>query len=181
MDSNQNFRNDFVVLHYHISIISSQIIECIIFAPYELSITIYSMVWRPKSPVLCFFPIINVIHLARYHRQPPEAFYLPIPVTPMSWLNRVSFATKVTPSDLALVESCIIRYQSHSSDLVESCIIRYQSHSKWLGWIVYHLLPVTPSDSELVESCIIRYQSHSSDLVESCIIRYQSHSSDLVE
>ena len=35
-DSNQIFRNDFVGLHYHLCKISSQIIECIIFAPYEL-------------------------------------------------------------------------------------------------------------------------------------------------
>ena len=40
--SNQIFRNDFVGLHYHLCNISSQIIECIIFAPYELSITIYA-------------------------------------------------------------------------------------------------------------------------------------------
>ena len=46
MDSDQIFRNYFVGLHYHLCKISSQIIECIIFAPYELSITIiYSMLW----------------------------------------------------------------------------------------------------------------------------------------
>ena len=33
-DSNQILRNDFVGLHYHLCKISSQIIECIIFAPY---------------------------------------------------------------------------------------------------------------------------------------------------
>ena len=38
-DSNQIFRNDFVLIRYHVCKISSQIIECIIFAPYELSIT----------------------------------------------------------------------------------------------------------------------------------------------
>ena len=37
-DSNKIFRNDFVGFHYHLCKISSQIIECIIFAPYELSI-----------------------------------------------------------------------------------------------------------------------------------------------
>ena len=53
-DSNQIFRKDFVGLHYHLCKISSQIIECIIFAPYELynyllygnnyrSLLIYSM------------------------------------------------------------------------------------------------------------------------------------------
>ena len=40
-DSHQIFR---VGLHYHLCKISSQIIECIIFAPFELSITIYSMI-----------------------------------------------------------------------------------------------------------------------------------------
>ena len=38
-DSNQIFRNDFVYLHYHLWQISSQIIDCTIFAPYELSMT----------------------------------------------------------------------------------------------------------------------------------------------
>ena len=43
-DSNQSFMNDFVCLHFHLCKISSQIIECIIFPHYELSITtIYSM------------------------------------------------------------------------------------------------------------------------------------------
>ena len=43
-DSNQIFRNDFIDLHYHLCKISPQIIEYIIFVPYELSLTIYSMV-----------------------------------------------------------------------------------------------------------------------------------------
>ena len=43
-DSNQIFRNYFVGLHYHLCKVSSQIIKCVIFAPCELSITIYSIV-----------------------------------------------------------------------------------------------------------------------------------------
>ena len=34
-DNNQIFRNDFVCIHYHLCKISSQIIECKIFAPYD--------------------------------------------------------------------------------------------------------------------------------------------------
>ena len=40
---NQIFWNDFVCLHSHICKISSQIIDLIIFAPYELYNNIYSM------------------------------------------------------------------------------------------------------------------------------------------
>ena len=62
-DSNQIFKNEFVFIYYHLCKVSSQIIYCIIFAPYELSLTtiyskekIYSMV---KSSVLPFFPNFN--------------------------------------------------------------------------------------------------------------------------
>ena len=34
-DNNQIFKNDFDCIHYHLSKISSQIIECKIFAPYD--------------------------------------------------------------------------------------------------------------------------------------------------
>ena len=52
-DSNQIFRNDFVCLYYHLFKISAQIIECVIFAPYEFSITIYSMVaWRKDAETI---------------------------------------------------------------------------------------------------------------------------------
>ena len=51
-DSKEIFRNYFVCLHYHVCKISSQIIECINFAHYELSITtIYSMVIVTHSSV----------------------------------------------------------------------------------------------------------------------------------
>ena len=42
-DSNQIFRIDFLCIHYHLCEISSQIIECKILGPYELSITNFSM------------------------------------------------------------------------------------------------------------------------------------------
>ena len=45
MNRNQIFRNDFVGLHYHLCKISSQIIECIIFAPNELSIITIHALW----------------------------------------------------------------------------------------------------------------------------------------
>ena len=41
-NNNRIFRNDFNCIHYHLCKIY-QIIECTIFAPYELSITNYSM------------------------------------------------------------------------------------------------------------------------------------------
>ena len=42
-DSNQIFRIDFVCIYYHLCEISSQIIECKIFAPYDfLAITLYN-------------------------------------------------------------------------------------------------------------------------------------------
>ena len=47
-DINQISRNDFGCIHYHLCKITSQIIECRIFAPYDFleinSITTYSMV-----------------------------------------------------------------------------------------------------------------------------------------
>ena len=43
-DMNQIFRIEFVCLHYHLGEKSSQIIQCIIFAPNELTITIDFMV-----------------------------------------------------------------------------------------------------------------------------------------
>ena len=42
-ESNQIFRNDFVFIHYHLCKISAQIIECKTFAPYELSITLFTL------------------------------------------------------------------------------------------------------------------------------------------
>ena len=42
-DNNQIFRNDFDCIHYHLSKISSQIIECKIFAPYDFLEKLLSM------------------------------------------------------------------------------------------------------------------------------------------
>ena len=39
--NNQVFRNCFVIIHYHLTKISSRINKCIIFEPNDLSITIY--------------------------------------------------------------------------------------------------------------------------------------------
>ena len=39
-DSNQIVRDDFIGFDYHLCKITSRIIECVIFAPYELYITI---------------------------------------------------------------------------------------------------------------------------------------------
>ena len=44
-DDNQIFRNDFHCIHYHLYKISSQIIECKIFAPNDfLEITVYNYI-----------------------------------------------------------------------------------------------------------------------------------------
>ena len=45
--NNQIFRNSFVIIH-HLTKVSAQIIQCIIFERNELSITNYSMVTRGK-------------------------------------------------------------------------------------------------------------------------------------
>ena len=54
-DSNQIFKIDFLCIHYHLREISSQIIECKIFGPYELSITNYSMVELTHWVCFLFF------------------------------------------------------------------------------------------------------------------------------
>ena len=46
--NNQIFRNSFVIIHRHLTKVSAQIIQCIIFERNKLSITNYSMVTRGK-------------------------------------------------------------------------------------------------------------------------------------
>ena len=48
MDNNQIFRNWFVIIYYHLTKVSSQIIQCIIFERNELSITL-SNLWYELS------------------------------------------------------------------------------------------------------------------------------------
>ena len=51
MDNNQIFRNWFVIIHRHLTKVSAQIIQCIIFDCYELSITV-STLWSNSLQVL---------------------------------------------------------------------------------------------------------------------------------
>ena len=50
MDNSQIFRNWFVIIHHHLTKVSAQIIQCVIFERNELSktLSIYSMV-RPSE------------------------------------------------------------------------------------------------------------------------------------
>ena len=41
-DKHQIFMNCFVIIHHHLTEVSAQIIQCIIFERYELSITLYT-------------------------------------------------------------------------------------------------------------------------------------------
>ena len=66
-DNNQIFRNDLNCFHYHLCTISSQIIECQIFSPYDFlkmnSITAYSMVKAYRLPYS-----LPISHLYLYFR-----------------------------------------------------------------------------------------------------------------
>ena len=55
-DMNQIFRNEFVCLHYHLGKKPSQIIQCIIFAPYELTITTIDFM-----VALCFTTFVQLL------------------------------------------------------------------------------------------------------------------------
>ena len=44
-DNNQIFRNWFVIIHHHLTNVSAQIIQCIIFERNELSITLSTLWW----------------------------------------------------------------------------------------------------------------------------------------
>ena len=64
-DSNKNFRNSFVCLHYHLYKISSKTIECIMFAPYELynNCLLYECTEHIKELTLAFRPMLSTFML----------------------------------------------------------------------------------------------------------------------
>ena len=49
MDNNQIFKNWFVIIHRHLTKVSAQIIQCIIFERNELSITISNLCLNPTE------------------------------------------------------------------------------------------------------------------------------------
>ena len=56
--NNQIFRNWFVIIHCHLTKVSAQIIQCLIFERIELSITVYSML-EPTDMAATFNTVCN--------------------------------------------------------------------------------------------------------------------------
>ena len=55
-DNNQIFRNWFVIIHRHLTKVSSQINKCIIFGRNELSLTLFTLWYNPVHPLNSALP-----------------------------------------------------------------------------------------------------------------------------